>query len=173
MTIVTTYVALLRGVNVGGHQVPMAALKKTLEGMGCVNVKTVLASGNAVFTAKTESLATLATHMESTLATAFEFSIPVLLRSGGDIAALIAAEPFKAIDATPETKCYVTFLPGKPKKSTIPRLHGGDFHIVRVADGAVCGVVRLAPGAGSVEYMAAVEQEYGKNVTTRNWNTVL
>jgi uncharacterized protein (DUF1697 family) len=166
------YVALLRGINVGGHQVPMSALKKTLEGMGCQNLKTILASGNVVFEAKKENLSSLSKKLETTLAKTFGFSIPVFLRTKRDIEKLVKSEPFKGIKVTPETRLYVTFLSEKSKSTKIPKLPSKAFQILSVTDAAVCSVLRLSPEVGTIDLMGALEREFGKNVTTRNWNTV-
>jgi len=166
------YIALLRGINVGGHQVPMAKLKKTLEGIGYINVKTLLASGNVVFEAEKENLLLLTKKLEAALAKTFGFPISVLLRPVRDIEKLIKSEPFKGIKVTPETRLYVTFLSEKPKSLKIPELPSKDFQILSVTDATVCSVLRLSPEKGTVDLMGAIEKEFGKNVTTRNWNTV-
>ena len=150
----------------------MSTLKKTLEGIGCQNVKTILASGNVVFEANKENLSSLSKKLETTLAKTFGFSIPVLLRTKRDIEKLIKSEPFKGIKVTPNTRLYVTFLSEKSKSMEIPKLPGKDFRILSVTDAEVCSVLRLSPEVGTVDLMGVLEKEFGKNVTTRNWNTL-
>jgi uncharacterized protein (DUF1697 family) len=167
------YIALLRGVNVGGrHQAPMATLKKMLEGMGFANVKTLLASGNVIFEANKENLSSRAKKLEATLAKTFGFPISVLLRTKRDIERLVESQPFKGIKVTPETRLYVTFLPGKPKSAKIPKLPSKDFQVLSVTETYVCSVLRLSENKRTVDLMEALEKEFGKNITTRNWNTV-
>jgi uncharacterized protein (DUF1697 family) len=167
------YVALLRGINVGGHQVPMAKLKKTFEEQGCENVQTILVSGNVVFEAKKENLFIFTKKLEIALAKAFGFSIPVLLRTGHDIEKLIASVPFKGITVTPETRLYVTFFLEKQANTQLPRMPGKDIQILKVTDTEVYSVLRLSPNVGTIDLMSFLEKEFSKNITTRNWNTLI
>jgi uncharacterized protein (DUF1697 family) len=172
----TTYVALLRGINVGGNKkVPMADLKKILELMGYKNVKTLLASGNVLFDALKTDLISLTKKIAAKLETSFGFTIPVLMRTKEEIQKLVKSDPFKGIKVTPDIRLYVTFLSEKPKSALkIPfKSADGDFVILRVTDDAVISVLDLSKGMGTIDSMAIIEKEFGKNVTTRNWNTVL
>jgi uncharacterized protein (DUF1697 family) len=170
------YVALLRGINVGGHhKVLMAELRNTLEGLGCRDVKTILASGNVIFNAKKEDPEAISGRLETELAKKFGFPIPVMLRTGSDISRMLKSTPFKGIEVTPKTRLYVTFLAGKPR--TMPKSSSASpnklFRILRVAQSEVFSVATVAPEGGSVEAMAVLEREFGKNITTRNWNTIV
>jgi uncharacterized protein (DUF1697 family) len=170
--VMAEYVALLRGVNVGGHLVPMEKLRKTLERAGYRNVRTILASGNAVFEAEREGLSSLTRKLESALSNTFGFSIPVLLRTKGEIKHLVESEPFKGIEITHETGLYVTFLSDVPARGGSAKLSKKDLKIVSVTDGAVCSVVRRSRPGATVDFMSQLEREFGKNITTRNWNTI-
>ncbi len=169
------YVALLRGINVGGNKkVPMADLKKLLEKTGYKNVKTLLASGNVVFDSDEKSIAKLRQSLESLIARKFGFPVPVILRTRDDLKKIDASAPFKGIAVTPETRLYVTFL-GNPHKSALngpykdPKF---EFRITRVTSGEVFSVLIVNGDRGTVDAMGFIEKEFGKDVTTRNWNTV-
>ncbi len=170
------YVALLRGINVGGNKkVPMADLKKLLEKAGYTNVKTLLASGNVLFDAPKTDAAKLRAALEKLLAGRFGFAVPVLIRTQQEIAALVKTDPFKGVMVTPDTRLYVTFLPG-PHKSTLKIPYSspdGGLRILRATPGDVCSVVTLSPSANTIDLMATVDKEFGKTVTTRSWNTVV
>jgi uncharacterized protein (DUF1697 family) len=169
------YVALLRGINVGGNKkVPMADLKKIMEKAGYKNVRTLLATGNVIFEAGKTSIDDLTKKIAALLEKSFGFPIPVIMREQADIEKMIKADPFKKIKVTPDTRLYVTFLPGKPKsKLSIPyAAPDGSVEIISVADNAVFTVLDLSK-AGTVDGMAIIEKEFGKDVTTRNWNTVV
>lgn len=171
----TDIAAFLRGINVGGNKkVPMKDLTKVLEKTGLTNVKTLLASGNVVFSAKTGDLAALQTTIEAALKKAFGFEISVLLRTVDDLRRLAENEPFKGIRVTPATRLYVTFITGKPK-GAIPIPYAtddGNFRILRATKTEVLSVLTVTPDRGSVDAMAVIEKEFGKTVTTRNWNTI-
>ncbi len=170
------YAALLRGINVGGNKkVPMADLKKHLEKAGYTNVKTLLASGNVLFDADEKVAAKLRAALEELLRKKFGFPIPVILRTVDELKALEKTNPFKGIAVTPETRLYVTFLSDKPNHSLkIPyESPEKDLRILRVTDGEVISVFLVTENYGTTDGMAVIEREFGKNVTTRNWNTVL
>lgn len=169
------YVALLRGINVGGNKkVPMAVLKKSLEKLGCNSVTTLLASGNVVFDAADTDKKVLIAKLEEHLEKTFGFTIPVILRTFDELVKLKKSDPFKGIKVTPETRLYVTFL-GEARKSTLKIPYKDpveNYRILSVVDGDVCSVLVLDPKMKTVDAMKILEKEFGKNITTRNWNTV-
>jgi len=169
------YVAFLRGINVGGHKsVPMPRLKKAFEALRFENVQTLLASGNVLFGGRKANPASLARKIEDKLRKAFHFEIGVIVRTIEKIRNLAAMEPFQGITVTPQTRLYVTFLSEKPKSSLqIPyQSADGNFRILRASSTEVCSVLKLSPDHSTVDLMAVLEKEFGKKVTTRNWNTI-
>ncbi len=167
------FVALLRGINVGGNKkVPMAQLKTVVEKLGFTNVKTLLASGNLAFDAAAQAPKTLRALLEKTLADTFKFQVPVLIRPATEIQALIASAPFKSIPVDENTRLYITFLGEPPAKHPAIKPAQG-FRVVRATGGEVASVLQLDPKNRTPEAMDVIEKAYGKNVTTRNWNTVL
>ena len=169
------FVAFLRGINVGGNKkVPMAKLKSVLEEFGFQKVRTLLASGNVIFESKKESLLSLTKKISATLDEAFGFVIPVILRDADDIEKIVESDPFKNINVTKDTRLYVTFLSDEPKsKLKIPYLSPDkSFCILNIKDKTIFSVLDLAK-AGTVDAMAFLEKEFGKNITTRNWNTIV
>jgi len=169
------YVALLRGINVGGHhKVPMAGLRSEMEGMGYSNIQTLLNSGNVIFEGESSEAKHIEHKMASHLESAFGFPIPVLVRMADDIRALIAADPFKAIEATPDIRLYVSFLSDPPARyPAVPVIRDdGAFRIIDIKQTAVCSVLDLR-ATKTVKGMEILEQLFGKNITTRNWNTIV
>ena len=167
-----TCVALLRGINVGGNStVKMDELKKMFEDLGFTNVKTFLNSGNVIFESLPESLETLIHKIEDRLKQKFGFEIKVLLRTGEEIQTLIKREPFKNIQVTPDTRLNVTFLPEGSDASF--RGSDSNFQIVSAIDREICWLVTLVPGFGTPQVMSILEKQFGKQITTRTWKTVL
>lgn len=167
-------VAFLRGVNVGGHKkIAMAALKKAFESMGFRDARTVLASGNVVFEASGKD-----PHLDLTVARglekAFGFPVKVVLRTVRELRALVASEPFGSVLSDPDVRLYVTFLAPRKAAGAPPRLPAPakGFRILRAGQGEVFSVVRLSPDAGTPDLMAFLERAFGREVTTRNWQTV-
>ncbi len=166
------YLAFLRGINVGGKKkVPMSDLKNTFELLGFTNVRTLLNSGNVVFEGSKTDSSTLETELNK----AFGFDISVILRTADEIKKLINSDPFKGITITPDTRLYVTFLKEKSKSNLkIPYVSPDkNFKILKVTDGEVISVLTLSPAFQTTEAMGALEKEFGKKITTRNWSTVI
>ncbi len=168
------YVAFLRGINLGKRTVKMAKLKEVLEALGYQKVRTILASGNVVFELKKKSAKELEVDLERELEQAFGFKIAVLIRTIEELEQLQVAEPFKGIEVTPQTRLYVTFLSeDSPSQLELPYASAdGEFSILKKMDGALFSVLVLSGDRGTVDAMGIIEKEFGKRVTTRNWNTV-
>lgn len=169
------YVAFLRGINVGGKTLKMDALRKALEEPGYQNVSTVLASGNVVFEHKETNQAKLRSEIKKIIKDTFGLDVYVIVRSAAEIQKLVRSEPFNGIKITPKTRLYVTFL-SKASKSKLKLPHkslNGDYIILKVNKGEVISVLTLTPKSGTVDAMAVLEKEFGKDITTRNWNTIL
>jgi uncharacterized protein (DUF1697 family) len=142
--------------------------------MGFKNVRTVLASGNVVFEPTGKKDGYLEGAIACGLAGSFGFPVPVLLRSMRELASLVAADPFKGLAPGADTKLYVTFLPRDRPGASEARLPAPPkgVRIVCVRPGEVCSAVALSGGAGTPELMAFLEKSLGRDVTTRNWQTV-
>jgi len=167
-----SYVAFLRGINVGGHGiVAMKDLAALFTSMGFSDVKTLLQSGNVLFGAGTESEAALARRIEQGLAKLMGESISVLVRSMARMDEIIRLDPFK--DAGADAKPYVTFLGGKP--AAVPRLPlfspKRDVEIMLVSEREMFCLSHVVKGQGGFPN-AFIEKHFGMQATTRNWNTV-
>jgi len=85
----STYIALLRGINVGGHKIiKMDQLRKALEGMGFADVATYVQSGNVVFKTSVKMAQGLSKKIEDMLLREFSMSVPVIVRTSEAIAAV-------------------------------------------------------------------------------------
>ena len=171
------YAAFLRGVNVGGHApIKMAALKMVFESRGFRGVRTVLASGNVIFEGGAKDAESLARKIGTGLKKAFGMDIGVMVRSLDDLARLRKTQPFAGITVTPAIRFYVTFLSAKAKRPAITIPYATPRQELRILGATateVFCVVDLAKGKGTPEAMAILEREFGSDLTTRNWNTVL
>lgn len=171
-----TYVAFLRGINVGGNRiVRMDDLRKAFKVAGYSNISTLLATGNVIFDSDNDDLEELTDSLEIFLKKRFGFEIFVLLRTMNNIKRLVESDPFKGIKVTNETRRYVSFLNEYKKPNIkIPYEAGnGHFKILRVTPDEVCSLLILSPESNTVDLMGIVEKEFGKKITTRNWNTLL
>jgi uncharacterized protein (DUF1697 family) len=116
----------------------------------------------------------LVSQIEEKLRKTFGYEISVVLRTLREIQDLVDSDPFKDITVTPQTRLYVTFLSASPESSltALYESAGEDFKIVRIAKSEVCSVLTLKPGSQTTDAMNILEKEFGKKITTRNWNTV-
>ncbi len=107
----TSFIALLRAVNVGGTgKLPMATLRALCEGQGYTNVRTYIASGNVVFDADGDA-ANVKAKLEAALCTHAGKPVGVILRTGAEMAAILAANPFKS---APPNQTIAIFLDAPP-----------------------------------------------------------
>lgn len=172
----TQYIVLLRGINVGGNKiVPMAKLQAMLGKSGYKNVKTLLASGNVLLEASETKSENLAKAIAQKFEQTFGFDSHIIVRTSEQIAALVKSEPFKKITVTPDTRLYVTFLGEKPKTTLRIPCESKDrcFRILRVSESEICSVLTVTRNVCTTKVMGVLEKEFGKNITTRNWNTVM
>ncbi len=170
-----TYIALLRGINVGGyHKVPMATLRQSFDSMGYGPAKTLLNTGNVLFKAAPDQEAALTPLIAARLKDTFGFSIPVIVHSQDHIQQLVTANPFKDIQVTPSIRLYASFLSDTPiHRLSLPYTSPDEsFSIIAIIDRTVFSVLDLAISR-TVDAMSILEKEFGKNMTTRNWNTIL
>ena len=115
------YVALIRGINVGGVVLKMEDLKRMLEYVGFSNVRTYIQSGNVIFNADRDAESTLSAAISARIAERFGLRVPVVLRSTGQMIEFVRHNPFLEAGAAEET-LHVLFLAGRPSESRIDSL---------------------------------------------------
>lgn len=169
-----TLTGFLRGINVGGHhKVPMAELRNKLAAIGCENVRTILNTGNFVFETGQPDIQQLEDKIEDFLSQSFGFPIPVILRTRKEILDLMDENPFEAINVHKDIRRYVSFLKNTPETAlTVPYFSvDKTYEIISVRDKIVLSVLDLST-TSTPKGMDDLEKLFGKNITTRNWNTV-
>jgi uncharacterized protein (DUF1697 family) len=171
---VMTLVALLRGINVGGHNpVRMDRLVAAWSGLGLGNVVTYLQSGNVVFHADPGDLGELRRRLEASVLEKFGFPVAILLRTAKELEATVAANPFPGPAAVDPRRVNVTFLPEAPAPAAVARLEAGSWapEEVRVIgrEAFLHCPIGYAHSKLSSTYL---ERILKTTTTTRNWNTV-
>ena len=108
-----TYIALLRGINVGGHKkLKMADLKSMMEELGFQNVVTYIQSGNVVFSAKEEK--DLSDNISNGIAEKFGYEVPVLVKTADEIAQILKNCP---LGKQRKPKLILCYLPRHPNRN--------------------------------------------------------
>jgi len=173
-TVKEKYVAFLRGINVGGHhKVPMADLRKELEKLGFENVMTLLNSGNIVFEAISNNEENLEKKISAHLEKSFGFPIPTIVRKSEMIYELLNINPFKDVQLTKDIRLYISFLQENVQtKLKLPWTSSDNsYKIIGKIDKNILSVLDLSVSK-TPKAMEDLERYFGKNITTRNWNTI-
>src|SRR3954447_9028821 len=166
----TRYVALLRGINVGrARQVDMPRLREVLTAHGHEEVRTHLRSGNVVLDSPLKETE-LAADVREAIEAEFGFDVPVVVRTGSDLAAVVAGDPFATV-ATDPARYLVTFLPEPPAAANVdalPRADAGEY-LVRGRE-----LYLWLPDGVQNTPLASWKWDrlLGVPGTGRNWNTV-
>ncbi|WP_108807607.1 DUF1697 domain-containing protein [Aquimarina spinulae] len=169
-----TYVAFLRGINVSGHhKVPMADLRKEIEKLNFEKVITILNSGNIIFDSAKDDVKSLEKMVSDHLEKTFGFPIPTIIRKSETIYHLLDKDPFKDILLTKDIRLYVSFLKEDVKTDLqLPWTNDNNaFKIIDKIDKTIISVLDLSV-TKTPKGMEALERYFGKQITTRNWNTI-
>ncbi|MDN4074019.1 DUF1697 domain-containing protein [Fictibacillus terranigra] len=114
-----TYIAWLRGINVGGHKkIKMETLRALLESLGLQNVKTYIQSGNVIFQSAEEETR-LQKRIESKIIEEFGFEVTVMLRTQQELEDAIQEAPFKADELKDGETLHIVFLSEKPADAAV------------------------------------------------------
>jgi uncharacterized protein (DUF1697 family) len=148
----------------------MPELKRCLEEAGYANVRTVLASGNAVFTGPSLPEHELERRLQQLIATRFARSFPVLVRALESIQQLLATDPFREFGVAPNAKRVITFLRELPGPGLSLPIEWEGARILRVHEREV--FTAYVPHPSGPVFMTLIEKTFGKDVTTRTWDTV-
>jgi uncharacterized protein (DUF1697 family) len=151
----------------------MAELGKEMTKLGFENVTTLLNSGNVIFDTSLHREDALEEVIANHLEKIFGFSIPVLIRRPEVMFDLVSNNPFKHTEVTTNTRLYISFLKEKPAAElTFPwTSNDGSYRILEVREKTICSVLDLS-ATQTPKGMDALELLFGKNMTTRNWNTI-
>jgi uncharacterized protein (DUF1697 family) len=168
-----TFVALLRGINVGGKTiVPMPELRSLFASLGVEDVTTYIQSGNVVFSSSSGDGQALAVAIETQIADKFGLDTTVLIRTPTELAEIAGSNPFLGRE-TDLTKLHVVFLGGPPTAGAVdeldPKRSPPDEFSVRGSE----IYLHLPNGAGrsklTIDYF---EKRLGVRATARNWKTL-
>ncbi len=148
----------------------MPELKRCFEKAGFSDVKTVLSSGNVVFSSPIKSVAELERKAEAAMTRQLGRTFYTLVRPVSALNALIEADPYAAFALPLNAKCVVSFLREPPK---------GDISMPRELDGARILTIQgreifsvYVPGPRGPVFMKLIERTFGSDITTRTWDTV-
>jgi uncharacterized protein (DUF1697 family) len=170
----STYVALLRGINLGGHKiVKMDQLRKMFEEMGFAGVKTYIQSGNVVFNAPARDRVSLAKKIEEKIVRQFGFPVPVLVKTAAEVGYVVRNNPLVKEKDIDISRLHVTFLLSIPERSALKMLDGIDAEEDRFCCAGEAVYLYCPNGYHATKLGNNVLEKMLKvGTTTRNWKTV-
>lgn len=167
-----TYIALLRGINVGGHKkVTMAELRELLTKSGLESVKTYIQSGNVIFQSSNKDSKDLGNLIQNSILDQFGFKVPVLVRTRDDLSTIFNNSPFEEVK---KVDSYFVMLSEIPKKDLVAEASqktylDDDYFIVND-----CIYLFCAKGYGRSKFnLNYFEKKLNVNATARNYKTLV
>jgi uncharacterized protein (DUF1697 family) len=177
-----THVALLRGINLGGHnKVAMADLRKVVTSLGHADVTTYIQSGNVVFSTSQTDTAALAAALEQSIATALGVKARVVVLSREELAQVARDNPYSD---EPNPKCvHAVFLSGEPGAEVADRVATAQHQVIQQGSRDTAQVIgrtiflHTPDGYGRSDLAAALVKLGQRKTddvagTARNWATV-
>lgn len=151
----------------------MADLRNEFEKLRFENIETLLNSGNILFSALNETIENLESKISEHIERIFGFPIPTIVRKYEMIHSLLEKNPFKDIIVTKDTRLYVSFLRKDINLDLqIPWVsEDNSYRIIGKAENNIFSVLDLSFSKTSAA-MGILEKQFGKDITTRNWNTI-
>lgn len=167
------YIALLRGINVGGHnRLPMAGLRETCAELGWTEVRTFIQSGNVVFDAAGKPPA-LEGALETAIAARFGFAPAVIIRSAAQLKSLAEANPLPKESAKEPNRVLVGLAKEKPKAGAAEEIGSKARAGERVVAAGGALWFHYPAGVGTSKLTPAlIDRAAGSPVTARNWRTM-
>jgi uncharacterized protein (DUF1697 family) len=148
----------------------MQQLKAAFEAAGFTDVKTVIASGNVVFTARSRSESSLQRKAEAAMREHLGRDFLTIVRSIDFLRELLTSDPFKGILLAAGSKRIVTFLRERPQAKLALPIEAHGARILSLTDRELFTV--YLPNPKGAVFMGLIEGAFGKALTTRSWDTV-
>jgi len=170
------YVALLRGINVGGYRlIKMQDLVRIFSGAGCKNVRTFQQAGNVIFDSRSASVRSLTKKIEGALEKDLGYHVAVVLRSLPELQKIVGSDPFEGfVDSKDVMLLAVVFLAESPREMpALPFISKTEnVEVFQISDGAAFAVSRRKKNGWFGYPHAVVEKTLKVLGTTRQWKTV-
>ena len=148
----------------------MPALKAAFEAAGFSDVKTVLGSGSVVFTARRASEQALEQQAEAAMQEQLGQAFLTIVRPIEQLQQLLTSDPYKRFRVSPKAKRIVTFLRGRPNAKIALPVEMDGARILSIKDRDIFSAYLPTP-KGPV-FMTLIQKTFGKDLTTRTWDTV-
>jgi uncharacterized protein (DUF1697 family) len=170
-SLMSTWIAFFRGINVGGKTLPMKQLTAALEDAGFADVRTYIQSGNVLFASRRTTAPQLEKRIGKCVAKRFHFEPRALVLSADELAQAAAANPFREADANPKS-LHLFFLARTPPSPDIEGLHRVKATTEKFELKGKVFYLHTPAGFGVSKLAERAERLLGVEATARNWRTV-
>ena len=166
-----TYIALLKGINVGGHKkVPMAELRDLLSKSGFQNVQTYIQSGNVVFQSSEETK-NLEDKIQNAISSHFGFEVSVIVKTNAELRLIFDSCPF---ENAKKEKSYFIILNKIPERNLIEEVNKISYDAEEIIIKNNCLYFYCSKGFGQAKFnMSTYERKLNLVGTSRNYNTMV
>jgi uncharacterized protein (DUF1697 family) len=166
------YIALLRAINVGGHNIKMEDLRKLFEDLGFLNVRSYIQTGNIFFESKDTNCASLTDKIEKYLFEKLGYEVATFLRTLEEIESALNLNPFKDIEMTENMRQCIVFLSNTlPDNQELPVISPKkDIKILKLTSGEALVLLDQPKGKAS-NPSAFIEKTFKVKATTRFFAT--
>ncbi len=170
----TTYISILRGINVSGQRmIKMDALKQMYSELGFKNIQTYIQSGNVVFQFKKSEAGKLEKMISKKLNETSGFEVPVIAKELQEIKDVLENNPFINEKHENTDHLYVTFLSEEPSKESIEKINSGQYSNDKFIIKGKTIYLFCSTGYGKTKLSNTFfENKLKLNATTRNWKTI-
>jgi len=170
----TTHLALLRGINVSGHNmIKMEALKAALEAIGFQNVQTYIQSGNVFVDTDEENASKVGFIIKQEIFKVFGHEVPIVVVNKNDLAVCFKNNPYLKETDVDIKKLYVAFVSTTLKNESINDLKISQFKPDEASIDGNKIYIKYAVGAGKTRFdQKYIEKKLNVTATVRNWNTI-
>jgi len=170
----TKYIALLRGINIGGHRVKMERLRELFAELNVKNVRSYIQTGNVFFETAETDRASLTEQIERHLFENLGYEVPTFLRTVEEVERAVNLEPFKQIELTADTRFFITFiLKPLPDDFVLPYISPkNDYEILQATSGEVFSVLKIIDARPS-NPAALIEKTCKMKTTSRFFHTTV
>lgn len=168
------YVMLLRGMGPGDPEFNNQTICQCLEGLGYTNVSSLQASGNYLFETNTNDVTKMEADIEDAIETRVGYRRAAVVKSAEQIAELVILDPFAGMTHGPSSYLLVTFM----KRATKPTFllpyqpDGKPYKILCYKEGMLFTTTNNTV-VKTTDLMTWLEKQFGKDITSRTWNTTL
>lgn len=168
------HLALLRGINVSGHNmIKMDTLKSLLENIGFQNIETYIQSGNVFLETTEENPSGIGFTIKQEIYKQLGFDVPVIVISKSDLEKCLTNNPFFKDKNIDTKKLYVAFISKELNNNALNDLKISQFKPDEAFIDGNKIYMKLETGAGSTKLTQKyIEKKLNVTATTRNWNTV-